>query len=361
MRKPVSKPKTLIFYIHSLYGGGAERVWAQLASSFAERGHRVIFAMNKHVDELGDPLSKNIEQVILGNNHLRAILALRKLILTTDADCALAACSPNSFKLAIAALLALRPRRAILSYHGYLENEVGKFGRWPYQAIWFLSRITGRTVAVSNALRDDLVQKLKSSKGRTRTIYNPVVTKAPKKPRAKSASPKAPNILAAGRLMPQKHFDTLIKAFAKLPDKKTTLTILGRGPAQADLEKLIADLKLKSRVSLPGFITDPTPYYKKANCFAMPSDKESFSLVIVEAFSFGLPVVAANNGGPVELVNNPKLGELVEVGDVDALSAALQRQLDNPGKPEPRLRRYRDFSLENATDQYDRLISELAG
>lgn len=351
--------KTLIFYIHSLYAGGAERVWVQLASSFAARGHRVIFAVNKHVDELNAPLHKDIEQVVLGNNHLRAIFALRKLIITSQADCMLAACSPNNFKLAVAALLAGMPRRTIITYHGFLENEIGSFGRLPYLAISLLSRLTGRTVAVSNALHENLVNELKSSPARTRTIYNPVVTKAPAKAPAKSTKPKAQNILAAGRLTPQKHFDTLIKAFANLPDKKTTLTILGRGPARDDLEKLIADLDLKKRVSLPGFIANPTPYFKKANCFAMPSDKESFSLVIVEAFSFGLPVVAANNGGPVELINNPALGELVEVSNVEALSEALARQLKAPANHAVRRKRYSEFSLENATDQYDRLINEL--
>lgn len=359
MPKRTSQPKTLIFYIHSLYAGGAERVWAQLASSFAARGHRVIFAVNKHVDELDAPLHKDVEQVILGNNHLRAIFALRKLIITRKADCTLAACSPNNFKLAIAALLAGTPRRTIISYHGFLDNETGHFGRWPYLAISLLSRFTGHTVAVSNALRENLVDRLKSSPSRTRTIYNPVVTKAPAKPRAKPAKEKAPNILAAGRLIPQKHFDTLIKAFAALPDKKSTLTILGRGPARDDLEKLVDELGLKKRVSLPGFMPNPTSYFKKANCFAMPSDKESFSLVIIEAFSFGLPVVATNNGGPVELINNPALGELVEVGDVAALSDALARQLKAPANFAVRRKRYLEFSLKNATDQYNRLINEL--
>lgn len=354
-----ARKKTLLFYIHALYAGGAERVWAQLASSFAARGHKVIFAVNSPSNELAHLLSDKVEQITLGDNHLIATLALRKLIATTKPDCALAACSPNNFKLAIASLLAGRPRRTILSYHGYIENEVGRMGKWPYKAIALLSRLTGRTVAVSNALRDNLVNELGSSAKRTRTIYNPVTTSAPAKLSKSALANRPPNILAAGRLTAQKKFDTLIRAFATLPDKQTKLTILGEGPARPQLEKLIADLGLKSRITLPGFIADPAPYFKKSCCFAMPSDRESFSLVILEAFSFGLPVVASNNGGPVELVTEKNLGELVAVGDVSALAAALERQLANPGDPVPRLKHYARFSLDAATDHYDQLIEEI--
>lgn len=359
IQKKLAQKKKLIFYIHALYAGGAERVWAQLASAFAARGHEVIFAVNSPSNELAHLLDSRIKQVTLGNSHLNAIFALRKLIAREKPDCALSACSPNNFKLAIAALLAGRPRRTILSYHGYLENEIGNFGKWPYQAISFLSRLTGRTVAVSNALRDNLVQTLKSSPSRTRTVYNPVVTDAPKSVSKAALHKRAPHILAAGRLTDQKKFDILIRAFATLPDKKCKLTILGQGPARDELERLITDLDLNKRVSLPGFITEPASFFKTATCFAMPSDRESFSLVIVEAFSFGLPVVATNVGGPVELVTDPTLGEMVDVGDIAGLADALKRQLADPGDPAPRRKQAARFSSEAATDSYDQLINEL--
>jgi glycosyltransferase involved in cell wall biosynthesis len=133
-------------------------------------------------------------------------------------------------------------------------------------------------------------------------------------------------IVAAGRLSRQKRFDQLIEAFArvvaKVPD--CTLRIFGSGPEQGMLERQISKLGLHGRVCLMGPTADLAGEFQKASIFALSSAWEGFPMVMIEAMSCGLPVVAFDWGeGLREIVEDGVTGRIVPQGDVQGLSDAL--------------------------------------
>lgn len=100
--------------------------------------------------------------------------------------------------------------------------------------------------------------------------------------------------VTAGRMSPEKNQARLIRAFAEVrqahPD--TELVILGDGPLRSDLEKLTRDLNLESSVHFTGMVSNALSIMKECDCFVLSSDYEGQPMVILEASSLALPVVA---------------------------------------------------------------------
>lgn len=137
-------------------------------------------------------------------------------------------------------------------------------------------------------------------------------------------------ILSAGRLDPQKGFDVLIDAFARIaadaPD--WDLHIFGEGPMRADLATRIAAHGLNGRVRLAGLTGDLASELRRADLYAHAARFEGFPNAVMEALACGCAVVAADSpGGVGELLQGGKFGLLVPVNDAAALASALRRAI----------------------------------
>jgi glycosyltransferase involved in cell wall biosynthesis len=355
-----ARPRALLFYVHALVGGGAERVWARLASGFAARGDAVMFVVDFEASESLHLLSPEVALEVLPRGHARATLALARLIAARRPDASLSALAAANLKHTLAASIAGRRDRAILTYHGFFASEPERLSRIGYRLTPILSRLSAASVAVSNVLRDDLVTRFAVPRARAHAIGNPAAPEPfPPVLNAAALAARAPTIVALGRLVPDKDFVTLLRAFARLGDAKARLVILGEGPERARLEAEARALGVAERVEMPGFASDVAAQLGAARCLALSSHHEAFGLTCVEGLAHGLPVVATACGGPSEILNATGFGALVPVGDVAALSHALSHALAEPGDPAPRQARARDFSLRAALDRYDALIGKV--
>lgn len=147
------------------------------------------------------------------------------------------------------------------------------------------------------------------------------------------------NILFVGRLIDLKGVDVLIKAFQAVQKKykDAHLTIVGDGPLKEDLSNLLQELNL-DKVSFTGFLTgEPLrKAFEEASILVLPSiinkqgETEGLGMVLVEALSFGIPVIGSDVGGIPDIIINGKTGLLARPGDPDDLAEKITKLIENP-------------------------------
>jgi glycosyltransferase involved in cell wall biosynthesis len=176
-------------------------------------------------------------------------------------------------------------------------------------------------------------------------------------------------IVAAGRLHPQKGFQYLLEAVHELVHKRShyqlRLRILGDGPLRGALEKYVADQALKASVFLPGYRENPLPYFRQANLFCLSSLYEGMPNALVEAMLCRVPVLATDcPSGPAELLYGGRLGRLVPPGDSKRLADAIEDAMLNPDRwksrvPAARTHIERSFSPEAGIERLEALLTSL--
>jgi glycosyltransferase involved in cell wall biosynthesis len=193
-------------------------------------------------------------------------------------------------------------------------------------------------IAPSDGVGEDLIRHAAVAREQLHVIPNPIVNE---RLHALATAPledpwmhdrSVPVILGAGSLDPRKDFATLIRAFADLRTRRRArLVILGRGRERDRLLELARELGVADDVKLPGFEPNPYRWMARASVFALTSRREGSGAVLVEAMACGTPVVATDcPSGPGEILDSGRYGELVSVGDSEAVAAALRRSLDDP-------------------------------
>ncbi len=172
------------------------------------------------------------------------------------------------------------------------------------------------------------------------------------------ASRERAGILFVGRLNAQKGLDQLIRALAGMKSK-TTLDVVGAGPARDSLGALATELGVADRVRWHGEIKqgDLPKFYQRARVLAVPSLDEGLGLVAVEAALCETPVVGFRSGGTPDVVRDGSTGILVEPNNVPALSAALDDILANEARATSlgqsgRLYALANFAPESAAQKY---------
>ncbi len=140
-----------------------------------------------------------------------------------------------------------------------------------------------------------------------------------------------PYILAIGRIVPQKGFDVLLRAFARSGTAKLDLLIAGDGPERQPLEALARTLGLEGRVHFIGTADRATTamLFKGCRFFVLPSRLEPMGIVNLEAMASGKALIASSVGGVPEIVRNGRNGLLVPPEDSDALATAIRSLAGN--------------------------------
>jgi len=358
----------LAIFLPSLSGGGAERAMLNLAHGLAEYGCAVDLVL---AQAKGPYLSEVQDSVqILDLKALRVLTSLPALTGYLRREQPTALVSSLDFA-SVVALWARRlagiPTRVLINEQNTISISARKSVRRRERMVPRLAKrfypwadhVTGN----SRGVADDLSHVTGLPRERIKVLYNPVVTpELREKARAPLNHPwfeagQRPVVLAVGRLTQQKDFPTLIQAFAEVRQARPSrLVILGEGPDRPVLEALVKQLNLDDDVAMPGFVENPYAYMRRASLYVLPSRWEGLPTVLIEALYCGPPVIATDcPSGPREILADGRHGLLVPVGDVTALTQAIESGLAGR-TPRPTAESWRPYSLEVIVDQYINLL-----
>jgi len=317
----------LALIISGMGAGGAERVMSILAGAWAARGDHVVLLTLAPGDApsfyplhpaiayrpLGiASVSRNPVEAVLAN--LRRLIRLRRAIREARPDAVLSfGTEMNVLTLAATRCLGLR----------VVVSERNDPRHYPFGRPWRLARSLAYRVADAVATQTRAAANALAGMPRVVVVPNPAPT--PPAGEARPTGPR-PHVIAVGRLVPDKGFDLLLEAFARVAPLRPewSLTVLGEGPARAELERRAALSDLAGRVRLPGVLSDAAGAMRGADLLVLSSRFEGFPNVLCEAMALGLPVIATDcESGPADLVEDGVNGLLVPPENVEALAAAL--------------------------------------
>ena len=363
----------IALFVPSLRGGGAELVMVNLARGFLQRGFSVDLVVAKAEGPHLRQVPAETRIIDLKRRRVsRAFPALVRYFRSEQPEVLLSTLTHANVVALLARRIARAPTRVVVREANALFPNTRR-GRLPgtsrlvSELILLLMRrlyaSADAVVAVSDGVARDVALATGLPLEHIRTIANPVVT-AELLERANERvdhpwfqSGQIPVVLGVGRLTEQKDFPTLIRAFARIRERRPCrLVILGEGTERPLLEKLVTELGLQDVVAFPGFIRNPYRYMNKAAVFVLSSAWEGLPGVLIQALACGTAVVATDCGsGTREILSGGELGRLVPPADDSALAAAVLETLDEPRKVVRREALTR-FSQEVAVDLYLRLL-----
>ncbi|MQA88825.1 MAG: glycosyltransferase [Gemmatimonas sp.] len=146
-------------------------------------------------------------------------------------------------------------------------------------------------------------------------------------------------LLFVGRLVERKGMELLLRAIAHLRREcPVSLTVVGDGPLRPQLERLASGMRIEESVRFTGYVSveELGRLYSMADAFVLPAvqdskgDVEGLGVVLIEALTHGIPVIASRSGGIPDIVRDEETGLLVDPGDVESLSAAIRRLRADP-------------------------------
>ena len=179
-------------------------------------------------------------------------------------------------------------------------------------------------LTVSSALQKNIQEQLQIT---SLVVHNLVDKEFAYKP----STPHPFTFVSTGSLIHRKGFDLLPIAFSKVKDilpHDWQMIIIGGGKEQANLQQQINESGLQDHIRLLGqkTKTEITSLLQNSDVFILPSHRETFGVVIIEALACGLPAISTICGGPEEIITD-RNGILVPVNDANALAEAIKKMV----------------------------------
>jgi glycosyltransferase involved in cell wall biosynthesis len=389
----------------SVNGGGIERVQINLSKAFLDLGYQVDLVLcgdvQSHVQELSDTMNIfHLHPSLQLKSSLYSFWASPRYLLTKPGTVLFSKLRPRALKylpsftsylniqrpdivfsaftdINLVALLASRLAKGLVpivvsEHENWREHIQGITGhtkwKWrfpPTELAQLYSEAKG-IVAVSHGFAKEVSGITGLDLKKISTIYNPVVSKELIRQSKKEVEhqwfkeKEFPIILGVGRMVPQKNFSLLIRAFARVnKDRLCKLVILGDGKERHHLQQLVHAYDLSNHVDFPGFVDNPYAYMARADIFVLSSDVEPLGNVLIEALACGCPVVSTDcPSGPAEILQHGQYGPLVPVNDEKALAEAILSVLNNPPDSLWLKERSMDFTVDKAAAAYLRIALE---
>jgi len=359
----------LTFLAPNLMGGGAERVTARLAAHFSQDNQYqldllLLKAEGPYLNDLPDGIN------IIELNCSKALYALPKLInyLRKNKPDILFTSQIHISTIALAAINIARVKtRAIVRQPSMLKPAYKKESlnlKLRRSIFLKLALKADRVIVSSKNMKSEFLDNSKISREKIKVIYNPLpieqITNRSLEPIEHNwfLDSDIPVIIAVGRLVTVKDFETLIKAFNIVKKRKNArLVILGEGPLRLELQKLVEYFELEDSVLMPGFSDNPFKYMRNSKVYVLSSLWEGFPNSMVEAMVCNTTIVATNcEGAASEILEYGKLGKLVPVKSPEHMADAIIESLESI-EPINYSNKLGEFLAENIYKKYSCLFN----
>jgi len=362
--------RRILLVIHDLKGGGAERVFVNLANSLHKEKIVVEILLAEKTGIFLDHLNPQIQVYELGAKKMAGYLKsmfpfFRK---RTYSHILSSGDSLTSSLLILKKLGVIRAKvvpALVYNLLAYLPEIPYVNRKW----LLFLYRTLICRVSVATAPSQGIADSLENlelmSKSKVHIIYNPVVDD---EMLAKGQEPVTEplfnngkqTLISIGRITSQKDHHTLVSAFDLLHKKgmQIQLIILGIGDMEKELRQYITDLGLTNDVILLGFKENPYAYLAKSDLFVLSSVFEGFGNVVAEALGMGINVVSTDcPSGPSEILEGGKCGWLCPVSNPQKLAEAIEDALANPKSADFLKASSTRFHVDTISKQYMQLLN----
>ena len=324
--------KRLMFFLHSLSVGGAERLVVQMAEQLEQHYDIAMVCMDEQGYLWQECEKRGYRLYLIGRSpgfSYKTFSRVAEAIRSFAPDILHAHQYTPYLYATVGKVLCRSKARLIFTEHGRHYPDVVSIRRRIANRL--LIRFTDAITAVSNFSKSALYHNEGLRSLPIQVIYNGLHHES------HSASstvdlrtelqlePDSRLIGYVGSLRPVKNPLFLLQAFEKiaLQDPSAYLVYIGDGPLRRELESEISRRCLTDRVFMLGERTPATPYFTEFDVYVLPSLCEAASLALLEAMSVALPVIVTDRGGSPEIVEHQKSGVVVPCGDVEALSAQL--------------------------------------
>jgi glycosyltransferase involved in cell wall biosynthesis len=369
----------VLFFIPSLEGGGAEKVMVELLSNInRERIEPVLVLLYEYGDSpYKSSLPEDIRMIVIKRASDANLAKLKQycgFVKTVFEEKPHLIMSMLTHANIMAISVKLISRIRVIICEHILLGEIIKT-RGGGKILWFPAkrlvklfyRFADKIIAVSEGIKANLAEEFNIAPSKIEVIFNPVdlnrISALCELPLEHSFLKEGvPLICSAGRLVPQKGFDVLLKAFKKVTEEiDARLIILGQGPEKESLSRLVDDLAITEKVSFAGFQKNPFGFISKADIFVLPSRYEGLPMVMLEAMACGTPIVSTDcKSGPREILQDGKYWVIIPTEDIEALSGAVGELLRDKGRRERFSRlgkqRVKDFAVETIVLKYEEVI-----
>jgi glycosyltransferase involved in cell wall biosynthesis len=351
--------------------GGGEVHVADLVRGLTERGHAVYLAV-RPASPLREPLAGVIaswhEMPLQNSLDLVSARAIAQLVDANKIDLIHAHVGRDYLVAALAQRQA-RTARLVLTRHHYLPLKRSALYRW-------MLRDVSRVIAVSESVRQSVIERLRLPAERVRMIpnwVNPDRFKPIERDAARALFRLRANIVVAciGQLTPAKGQEEFVRAAANIGRMRTDVEFLIVGaereeekPFTDHLRRLAVSLGIRDRLTFTGHVTHLPQLLAAVDVVVVPSWDEGFSLVTIEALAARRAVLASNVGGMAQIVHDNTTGLLFPPRDVQALTdkllwlvadAPLRDRLSTQGQRDV----YNRFSRDQIIGQIEALYMEL--
>lgn len=371
----------IFLVLPSLSGGGAEKFMVRLANAFADRGFNVsLLLFTNHSDDYLQEISTKVHLVRLRSNieplsirllnYLKPLKGLihqaRSIWLLShyfkQQKPSIIFCTmthANVICLLAKRLSGVKTNIFIRSANVFSEFDITK-DKYSKLIAKFIYPLASGIILPSQDVYQDSIKNGINNKNMA-VIYNFVDKQGLKNlatmPIDLPAQFSYPIILAVGRLSKKKNHIYLIRSFHAFcqqydyPNAK--LIILGKGPEQAHLEKVIHELNLQDKVFLKGFINNPYPYFAKADLFVHTSKVEGLANVLLAAMALECNIITTNCAGASEALSKGQYGRLIPLtDDVNVLAKEMNQALQQPISKTLLQESINNYAVDKVVNQY---------